>query len=582
MQRPLLPIAILLGATLLTYSNSFQSGFVFDNNALILQDSRIRSVSGSNIDLILNQEYWHNSSTSGLYRPLATMSYLFNYAVLDNGARPAGYHAVNLAIHLINVLLLYLLLLELIPPAAFAAALLWAVHPVLTESVTNIIGRTDLLAAFGVLAGLLAHRRAARSQGRTRWLWLGALFAAAVIGFFSKESAIVLIGVMAANDIAFGKGGWGRSAVGYAVAGAAAAVFLIVRSGVLAHVPYAPLPFTDDPLLGADFWTARLTAVGVIARYFGLLLWPARLSCDYSFHQIALFHWRWLDAQDAPATVGIVLLAACAVLAAWSYRRNRAVTFFVAFFFLTLAPTSNLVILIGSVMAERFLYLPAIAFAACLAIAGRALLHRIPARGQVAILAVICAALAVRAYVRNADWATDLTLWGSAVQASPASYKTHVNYASFVAGPKGENLDGAIGEIERSLAILSPLPDVENSARTWASAGFCYRVKGDRSGAAARAWYDKARDALERATRIDQARAEQARAAAAATGHTPSLPLTNMAYLELGRVYRRLGEPRKALDVLGYAARQRNDSAIRSELAAVQNELSTTYPATGR
>src|SRR5437899_10932325 len=125
MQRPLLPIAILLGATLLAYSNSFQAGFVFDNNSLILQDSRIRSVSGSNLDLIFNQEYWYNNTTSGLYRPLATLSYLFNYAVLDNRGQPAGYHAVNLAINLIKVLLLYLLLLELIPAsAAFASTLL--------------------------------------------------------------------------------------------------------------------------------------------------------------------------------------------------------------------------------------------------------------------------------------------------------------------------------------------------------------------------------------------------------------------------------------------------------------------------
>jgi tetratricopeptide (TPR) repeat protein len=456
-----------------------------------------------------------------------------------------------------------------------------------------------LLAAFGVLAGVMAHRRAANSQGRTRWLWLGALFAAAVIGFFSKESAIVLLGVMVAHDLAFDSAGWRRSVAGYAAAGAAAVGFLIVRSGVLAHAPYAPLPFTDDPLLGAGFWTARLTAVGVIARYFGLLLWPARLSCDYSFQQIQLFHWYWLDWRDAPVGFGIVLVAGCAALGVWSYRRERGasvhgsqaplpygrgsvIAFFVAFFFITLAPTSNLVILIGSVMAERFLYLPAIAFTACIAIAGCALLRRVPVRGQAAILALICAGLAARTYARNADWATDLTLWASAVQTSPASYKTHVNYASYVAGPKGENLDAAIAEIEQSLAILSPLPDVENSARTWASAGFCYRVKGDRSGPAARPWYEKARNALERATRIDQARMEQARAAAAAAGRPPSLPLTEMAYLELGRVYRRLGDLRKASDILVYAASRRNVPAIRSELAAVQNELAGTYPAAGR
>jgi hypothetical protein len=192
---------------------------------------------------------------------LATVSYLLNYTVLDNRNRPGGYHAVNLALHAINILVLYLLLLELLPPPyAFAASLLWAVHPVLTESVTNIIGRTDLLAAFGVLAGLLAHRRAAREQGRNRPLWLGALFAAAAVGFFSKESAIVLLGVIA-HDLAFDSGAWRRAVPGYAKAWAAATLFAI-RAGVLAHVPFrfSPLPFTDNPLFAGDLWTARLSA----------------------------------------------------------------------------------------------------------------------------------------------------------------------------------------------------------------------------------------------------------------------------------------------------------------------------------
>jgi protein O-mannosyl-transferase len=562
-----LPIAILWAATLLAYINSFQAGFVFDNAPLLLQDSRIRAATSSNLDLIFNQEYWYNNSTSGLYRPLATLTYLFNYAVLGNGTQPAGYHAVNLALHAVNVLLIYLLLVDLLPAGvSFAAALLWAVHPILTESVTNMIGRTDLLAAFGVLAGLLAHRRVARTEGRTRLLWLAALFAAAAVGFFSKESAIVLLGVMLAHDLAFDPVAWRRALPGYAAAGLAALWFLAVRGSVLAQVPYAPLPFTDNPLRGVDFWTARLVALGVIARYFGLLLWPAQLSCDYSFHQMPL-------AWDAHTVIGVLLVAGAAALAIWSYRHDRALSFFIAFFFITLGPTSNLVILIGSIMAERFLYLPAIAFAVCVAIVGQALLRRMPMRVQAAILALVCTALGVRTCARNADWATDLSLWSAAAQVSPDSYKAHVNYASFLAGSKGENLDAALPEIDRSLAILGSIPDGQNSARTWASAGFCYRVKGDRSGETGRLWYEKARDTLLRATRIDQARADLTRSAAAAVGRPPSVSITDLAYLELARVYRRLGDPRSAMDVLTYISRQRSDPAIQRELAATQQDL---------
>jgi hypothetical protein len=82
----------LWALVLAAYSNSFQAGLVFDNAAVISQDSRIRAVTPQNLRLILTGQYWHDSTTSGLYRPLTTFSYLLNYAVFGNGTHPAGYH----------------------------------------------------------------------------------------------------------------------------------------------------------------------------------------------------------------------------------------------------------------------------------------------------------------------------------------------------------------------------------------------------------------------------------------------------------------------------------------------------------
>src|SRR5262245_1017984 len=101
-------LALWLG-TLLAYSNSFQGGLVFDNSIVILKDLRIRAVTAQNLQLIWNQEYWYGNGTTGLYRPLATLSYLSNYAVLGNGTHAAGYHLVNLLLHGMNVTLAYVL-----------------------------------------------------------------------------------------------------------------------------------------------------------------------------------------------------------------------------------------------------------------------------------------------------------------------------------------------------------------------------------------------------------------------------------------------------------------------------------------
>src|SRR5437763_1340595 len=83
--------AILLA---LAYSNSFDGDFLMDN-AEMIRDTRIHAVTWSNLHRIFTQLYWEGMADR-LYRPLATLSYLFNYSILGNGSSPAGYHWVNL------------------------------------------------------------------------------------------------------------------------------------------------------------------------------------------------------------------------------------------------------------------------------------------------------------------------------------------------------------------------------------------------------------------------------------------------------------------------------------------------------
>ena len=79
----------LWGIALLAYSNSFRNGLPFDS-AIVLSDSRITAANSHNLDLIFNQEYWYNRMTTGLYRPVTTLTYLFNYAILGEGMSSAG------------------------------------------------------------------------------------------------------------------------------------------------------------------------------------------------------------------------------------------------------------------------------------------------------------------------------------------------------------------------------------------------------------------------------------------------------------------------------------------------------------
>jgi tetratricopeptide (TPR) repeat protein len=543
-RRRALPVLALWAFALLAYSNSFRAGFVFDNERAILRDSRVQAATAENARLILTQDYSYQNSSSGLYRPLTTFSYLLNYAILGGGAHPAGYHWVNFVLHAVNILLVYwlgLLLFQEVGPA-WALAAVWALHPILTESVTNIVGRADLLAGFGVLAGLLCHAKSAAASGRRKLAWLAALMLAAAIGMFSKESGVVLLAAMAIYDFTFATGGARARLPGYAAVALPVAIFLYVRSRVFAGLAEVPVPFTDNPLVGAGFWTARLTAVKVIGKYLWLLVWPRDLSCDYSYNQI-------------PVAGGFAALAVCAAAAAAAvlcYRRHKVVCFFVAFFFAALAPASNLVILIGSILAERFLYLPSVGFAGCLVWA----IYRRPRIAPV-VLALICAALAVRTYARNIDWLDDRSLWASAAKVCPASYKTHLHLATAVIGPQGEGMDRAIAEVNRSLAILDGLPDDRNVPQAYSTAGLIYLMQGELlaakgSGAESQQWYRKALDVLLRGETVDRTAAQELRRENQLRGIRISPTGWDPLYLALGDAYLRLSDPRMALEAFEY------------------------------
>src|ERR1019366_7509963 len=98
--------------TLLAFSNSFNAGFTLDNKGL-LHDPRIAAALPPNVGLILHHTYWWPNGEAGLYRPLTTLSYLFNDAILGGGDQPFEYHVINFVFHAFNVLLVYTLLLRL-------------------------------------------------------------------------------------------------------------------------------------------------------------------------------------------------------------------------------------------------------------------------------------------------------------------------------------------------------------------------------------------------------------------------------------------------------------------------------------
>lgn len=542
-------LAVLAGLwilTLVAYANSFSSGLVYDNHSILTEDTRIQAATGQNFAEIWSKDYWNGNGPMDLYRPLTTISYWFNFAILGNGANPWGYHAINLLLHGLNLTLAYLLGFWILGEIRVAAVMagLWAVHPVLTESVTNIVGRADELAAFAVLAALVCHIQASRSIGRRRLAWIGGIAALTAMGVFSKESAIVVPSVLLLYDLAFAsKAEWRMRAQSYLAAAIPCAVYLLVRTRVLSQFTAMAVPFTDNPLTGASFLTGRLTALSVIGRYFGLLFWPAALSSDYSYNQIPMFR-----PGDPPALLGLVVCLAAGAACFYAYWKDRRLFFFGGLFFVALAPVANVLLLIGTIMAERFLYLSALGVAACVAIGWSRLSKRVSPRAAIAIPAVVGALLMARTYVRNNDWATDLTLAQSAESVAPRSYKPHMILSTSLPGSQG------VAEGERTLAILDPLPDEDNVSKPYINVGISYRLYGNqvaaRSPIEAAAWYRKSLAALLRGESVAWANDRAIARECARLGCKKVGFAGGKIYLELAATYAALSQPDKQLEAL--------------------------------
>src|ERR1700693_536290 len=130
--------------------------------------------------------------------PLTTATFLFNYAVLGNGQHGCGVSRREYSVPSGQCVLLFLAASRFFGRAwpAFFAAALWAVHPIATEAVKNLVGRSDQLAAMAILGGLLLYQRSAPLRGLRMALAAAGLFAIGVLGGFARELAAALIAVM--------------------------------------------------------------------------------------------------------------------------------------------------------------------------------------------------------------------------------------------------------------------------------------------------------------------------------------------------------------------------------------------------
>jgi hypothetical protein len=380
---------LLLAAALLAFGASLGSGFHFDDYA-IFADSRLASPRGW-------LEIWNWRQT----RPLTYLTFWLNHSL--GGRDPVGYHAVNLALHVCAVLLVYECLRKLLPArAALFAAALFAVHPLQAESVDYVWGRSILLATVFCLASLLAW---IDGKQFTAVAWFAA-------GLLAKEECAAWPLVLAAFE-------WGgvlpcpNGRTRKAWPWLAAMLGLASVAGV--RVIYAGAVTPGSAVAaqaGVSPWQYFLAQGTVVWRYLRLLMVPYGFTVDPEVPVPA----PWLGLLAWCALAAVVFLVWRAAAAG----KARSAALWCSAGLILLIPSST-IFPAADLAADRRMYLPLLGFAAA---AGLLLVR---ARPAVAVTVVLV--LTAVSVDRTRVWDSDDSLWREAVRRSPGKVRPKIQLA---------------------------------------------------------------------------------------------------------------------------------------------------------
>jgi tetratricopeptide (TPR) repeat protein len=214
---------------------------------------------------------------------------------------------------------------------------------------------------------------------------------------------------------------------------ACALVFVAARSAVVGALTVDEIAFVDNPLAFAPTAVRLATAVVVLWQYVGLLAVPFGLSADYSYDQVPAV----VTAADPRLVIAVLGLAGIVLIAVACRRWAPLVTFSIAFAAAALAVTANLVAPIGTIKAERLLFLPSFGWCLVCGWALAAWIGRPADRRRLAVACVLLGLLALGTWTRNVDWRDDATLLTVTAQASPRSARALKN-AGAVYGAAGD------------------------------------------------------------------------------------------------------------------------------------------------
>ena len=414
-------------------------GFVWDDR-IITNSEAVQEVSGL-------WKIWFSPSAigeEGHYWPLVYTTFWLEHKLW--GYAPAGYHVVNVLLHLANALLLWHVMRRLAVSGAWMVAAVFAVHPLHVESVAWVIERKDVLSGLFYLTAVLAWMRFVEQPNSRRYAWSLALYTAAML---SKSIAITL-------PAAFLIWHWWKQGrvtstdllrlVPFGVVG------LVITVGDLSFYQ------SVEPLsLGYSLTERTLIAARALWFYAGKLLWPSDLAVIYPLWDI-----RVAD----PLAWGYLIAAVVLTVALWHFRRQigRGPLAGALFFAVTLLPVLGFVdygYMQYAFVADRFQYLAGIGVMAIVIGAASYSVCRLPSmwqKGALGVAALALVVLGLLTWQQASIWRNKETLWRHVVTLNPQARDAHLSLSKVLYRQKryAEALEAARVAVEQRPNYYNP------------------------------------------------------------------------------------------------------------------------------
>jgi Flp pilus assembly protein TadD len=460
--------ALLLFATL-SYLGVLHNDFTYtyDDKALILDNPVVHNLGHLReaVSTTLFASQGPQQATP-YYRPVETLGFLLCYQLF--GPAAYGYHLFSLLLHAAVVVVLFQLAGQASGDrvAAFAAAGLFAVHPVHVESVAWISAVSDIEMTLFYLVAFWCFMQIARRGGGSVIPAELLMILSFVLALLAKEQAMTLP-LLAVIYEHFYRSDRAETTRGQKLL-RYGPLWLVILGYILLRVRLMRVLAPATRLHSINATELLLSALALVGRYCGKLVWPARLSAFYPFHASA-------SLLTFPVLAGVGALAACAWLFRILWRHARLASFAILWLLITLVPVLNARWMSAYVFAERYLYLPSAGF--CLAV-GWALsgfrqtsaANRIRLPKAAIITASLVAVLCVlRIATRVPDWRDDVALYTKSLAAEPGDYRLHdaLGQACWIRG----NAQAAESEWRQTLRLK---PD---NSQTLSSLGALYAGK---------------------------------------------------------------------------------------------------------